>query len=142
MWLLEISKFELHWFPNDAVPSYAILSHTWGTEEVSFQDIQGSHTGIKHRLGYQKIKKCCVQAAADGLDYVWIDTCCIDKTNSSELSEAINSMFHWYEKAVECYAYMEDVAGKRILQLLSLFSIHVPEIILSNISWHLKDSSK
>lgn len=136
MWLLGTTDLTLHFFMDD-VPAYAILSHTWGREEVSFQDIQSlrsvafqdiqnlrmgrlgppSFAGqdlldIKIRAGYMKIERCCSQAAADGYQYAWIDTCCIDKTNSSELSEAINSMFKWYRNANECYAYLEDVASR------------------------------
>lgn len=63
------------------------------------------------RLGFRKIVGCCDQANIDGFDYVWIDTCCIDKTSSAELSEAINSMFNWYGDAEICYAYLSDVLG-------------------------------
>lgn len=93
------------------VPEYIILSHTWGKEEeeVSFQELQNG-TG-KGKAGYQKIKNCCEQAARDGFRYAWIDTCCIDKTSSAELSEAINSMYQWYKDSRICYAYLEDVDG-------------------------------
>jgi len=93
------------------VPEYIILSHTWGEEEeeVSFQELQNG-TG-KCKAGYQKIKNCCEQAARDGFRFAWIDTCCIDKTSSAELSEAINSMYQWYKDSRICYAYLEDVDG-------------------------------
>ncbi len=80
------------------MPVYAILSHTWGleSEEVTFQDIMDG-TG-KDKAGYEKIRFCADQARRHGLIYFWIDTCCIDKRNSVELSEAINSMFKWYGK--------------------------------------------
>lgn len=93
------------------VPEYVILSHTWGEEEeeVSFQELQNG-TG-KSKAGYQKIKNCCKQAASDGFRFAWIDTCCIDKTSSAELSEAINSMYQWYKDSRICYAYLEDVDG-------------------------------
>lgn len=42
---------------------------------------------------FSKIYMTCLQALRDGLDYVWVDTCCIDKSSSAELSEAINSMY-------------------------------------------------
>ena len=93
------------------VPVYAILSHTWlanSNEEVSFQDIEAS-TG-KSKAGWRKIQFCADKAAADGLRYFWIDTCCIDKKNSTELSKAINSMFRWYHKAARCYVYLTDVS--------------------------------
>ena len=108
MWLLDTSSLALSAF-FDKTPHYVILSHTWGSEEVSFQDIQGSHDRISHRAGYKKIKDCCAKASEAGFRYVWIDTCCIDKTNSTELSEAINSMFRWYKNSATCYAYLEDV---------------------------------
>jgi hypothetical protein len=90
------------------VPAYAILSHTWGKEEVSFQDMEAS--GGIGKAGWKKIEFCAKQAAADGLEYFWIDTCCIDKRNAVELSAAINSMFRWYQKAAHCYAYLRDVS--------------------------------
>jgi hypothetical protein len=83
-----------------AIPPYAILSHTWGADgdEVTFQDII-EHIG-KNKVGYAKIQFCANQAANDGLHYFWVDTCCIDKSSSAELTEAINSMFRWYREAV------------------------------------------
>jgi hypothetical protein len=59
--------------------------------------------------GYKKLKMACSIATVDKFDYIWIDTCCIDKTSSAELSEALNSMYRWYEEAEECYAYLADV---------------------------------
>ena len=89
---------------------YAILSHTWGpnNEEVTYQDLL-SGTG-KERSGYHKLIFCGKQAAKDGLQYFWVDTCCIDKSSSAELSEAINSMFRWYSEATKCYVYLSDVS--------------------------------
>jgi hypothetical protein len=94
----------------DKIPRYAILSHTWGrdTEEVSFRDLMDG-TG-KDKAGYKKIRFCGEQARCDGLPYFWADTCCIDKSNSVELQEAINSMFCWYRNAVKCYVYLPDVS--------------------------------
>jgi len=93
---------------HSGVPAYAILSHTWGEGEVSFQDIEaGANTS---KAGWKKIEFCAKQAAADGLEYFWIDTCCIDKKNAVELSAAINSMFRWYQEAVRCYVYLSDVS--------------------------------
>jgi hypothetical protein len=86
---------------------YAILSHTWGEGEVSFQEMQSGEG--REKAGYSKIRGCCKAAAEDGFEYVWIDTCCIDKTSSSELSEAINSMYKWYQEAEVCYVYLADV---------------------------------
>jgi hypothetical protein len=93
----------------DDVPPYAILSHTWGTDddELTFAEIQ---KGLdKTKAGYDKIQFCGEQAKRDGLEYFWVDTCCIDKANHAELSEAITSMFRWYQRAVKCYVYLSDV---------------------------------
>jgi Heterokaryon incompatibility protein (HET) len=95
-------------FTGRDVPAYAILSHTWSEEEVSFQEVEAG-TG-KDKAGWKKIDFCAKQAWADGLRYIWVDTCCIDKKNAVELSEAINSMFRWYQKAVRCYVYLSDVS--------------------------------
>ena len=81
-------------FISGKIPEYAILSHTWEGEEVTFEDLQNG-TGTK-KAGYEKIRFCAEQAKRDGLQYFWVDTCCIDKSNSAELAEAINSMFRWY----------------------------------------------
>ena len=95
---------------GDAIPKYAILSHTWGvdTEEVTFKDMMDGTGEVKS--GYKKIRFCGEQATHDGLKYFWVDTCCIDKSSSAELAEAINSMFQWYSRAVKCYAYLSDVS--------------------------------
>ena len=84
---------------DDLTPPYAILSHTWlaDAEEPTFEDLTNG-TG-KDKLGYEKIRFCGKQAGQDGLRYFWVDTCCIDKSNKTELSEAINSMFSWYREA-------------------------------------------
>jgi hypothetical protein len=92
----DTGNFSLTQFGDEDVPPYAILSHTWGpdTEEVTFEDLTNG-TG-KDKPGYVKIRFCGEQARLDNLQYFWIDTCCIDKRSSAELSEAINSMFRWY----------------------------------------------
>ncbi|KAL5371372.1 hypothetical protein DPSP01_014308 [Paraphaeosphaeria sporulosa] len=93
-----------------AVHPYAILSHTWGAEgeEVTFEDLANDAGGTKP--GYEKIEFCGKQAEQDGLHYFWIDTCCINKGNKAELSQAIQSMFHWYHNAARCYVYLSDVS--------------------------------
>ncbi|KAL8789503.1 MAG: hypothetical protein Q9213_001116 [Squamulea squamosa] len=92
------------------VPPYAILSHTWGSEEVTFQDITKYPPIAKRKAGYRKLLFIADQAAKDKLQYFWVDTCCIDKSSSAELAEAINSMFRWYKGAAKCYVYLADVA--------------------------------
>ncbi|KAB5566995.1 heterokaryon incompatibility protein-domain-containing protein [Coniochaeta sp. 2T2.1] len=156
MRLINTTTLELEEFPG-LVPSYAILSHTWGKEEVTLQDLREAH---KHRnilnlysslsrgyprltpspgdasstplrtaplghantwpstsspnqphtpLGFYKILHASLRGQSDGLSYLWVDTCCIDKTSSAELSEAINSMYAWYRNSTVCYAYLSDV---------------------------------
>jgi hypothetical protein len=98
---------------DDNPPPYAILSHTWITtptesHEVTYNELVA---GIrKDKAGYEKIRFCGEQAAADSLTYFWVDTCCIDKSTSNELSAAINSMFRWYQRAAKCYVYLSDVS--------------------------------
>lgn len=87
---------------------YAILSHTWAQDEVVFEDIVHGTEWTKNPNSLSKVQGACRQARSNGYDYIWIDTCCIDKSSSSELSEAINSMYVWYETAEVCYAYIED----------------------------------
>jgi hypothetical protein len=104
-------EFSLIEFFGDNIPRYAILSHTWGTdnEEVTFKDlVEGAG---KSKAGYRKIRFCGKQAANDGIPFFWVDTCCIDKSNFTELSEAINSMFRWYHNAAKCYVYLSDVSA-------------------------------
>jgi hypothetical protein len=98
-------------FDDNEIPPYAILSHTWGaeTEEVTFADIVKDSGQAKP--GYQKIRFCGEQASRDGLEYFWVDTCCIDKENDVELSLAINSMFRWYRNSTRCYVYLSDVSS-------------------------------
>jgi len=110
MWLLETSTLELRDFVGASIPPYAILSHTWGDDEVTFKDMRKYREAAKNKAGYTKVQKCCEKARKDGHQYVWIDTCCIDKRSSAELSEAINSMWKWYHKSEVCYAYLADVA--------------------------------
>lgn len=98
----------------DNIPAYAILSHTWGEDEaeVSFRNMEDGCG--RDKRGYTKIQFCGDQAARDGLRYFWVDTCCIDKSSSAELSEAINSMYRWYREAAACYVYMVDVSAMPI----------------------------
>ncbi|CAF9914377.1 MAG: hypothetical protein ALECFALPRED_009578 [Alectoria fallacina] len=108
MRLLDTTTIKLSEFHDADIPPYAILSHTWGKNESSFQDLH--RVKSKGPQGYYKIARCCALAASQGYKWVWIDTCCIDKTSSSELSEAINSMYRWYQNSRICYAYLEDVS--------------------------------
>ncbi|PVH71248.1 heterokaryon incompatibility, partial [Cadophora sp. DSE1049] len=95
----------------DIPEKYAILSHKWGAEEVTFKDLTDGTS--KGKAGHGKIQFCAEQARRDGLQYFWVDTCCIDKSNAVELQEAINSMFRWYRDATKCYVYLPDVSRPR-----------------------------
>jgi hypothetical protein len=92
-----------------SVPPYAILSHTWGVDEVVFDDLINANTDHTTMKGWYKIQQSCEQTLQDGLEYLWADTICIDKSSSAELSEAINSMFSWYRDSTICYAYLCDL---------------------------------
>ncbi|KAE9365545.1 hypothetical protein N431DRAFT_431000 [Stipitochalara longipes BDJ] len=160
MRLLNIKTMKMEEFLGETVPPYVILSHRWGSEEVSLQErerlgeievklhtitthrafeaprhendyyheslrdqyseLEEEKATIKQKTGYSKIISCAELARSQKIssrsrDYtcshVWIDTCCIDKTNNSELSEAINSMFRWYKCALICLVYLSDVSA-------------------------------
>ncbi|KAH5337792.1 hypothetical protein HBI23_011870 [Parastagonospora nodorum] len=99
---------------GEQIPPYAILSHTWQHgKEVTFDDLEGSAVNgskSKSKEGYDKIQFCVQQAQRDGLNHIWVDTCCINKNDSTELQHAINSMFRWYQAADQCYVYLWDVS--------------------------------
>ncbi|OIW31889.1 HET-domain-containing protein [Coniochaeta ligniaria NRRL 30616] len=107
MRLLNTETLQLELFEGGPKLSYAILSHTWGDDEVTFEDLVTGQA--PERKAWSKITSCCAKARTEGYLYVWVDTCCIDKSSSAELSEAINSMFKWYQDAEVCYAYLADV---------------------------------
>jgi hypothetical protein len=110
MWLINCSNYRLEYNNLDGPASkpYWILSHTWGEEEVTFQDMQDLNLASRKK-GFRKIEGMCKLASTRGCNHVWIDTCCIDKSSSAELSESINSMFYWYKKAERCIAFLEDL---------------------------------
>ncbi|KAK5637138.1 hypothetical protein RRF57_012850 [Xylaria bambusicola] len=121
MRLVNTENLQIQEFRDDNIKKYVILSHTWGEEEVTFQDMKRTRVADKKdkekvtfqdTQGHKKVKNCCALAKHNGFKYVWIDTCCIDKTSSAELSEAINSMYRWYQEADECYAYLGDVTSE------------------------------
>ncbi|EJF64136.1 HET-domain-containing protein [Dichomitus squalens LYAD-421 SS1] len=129
MWLLDTDDGSFFWIDRPREHRYAILSHVWrqGGEET-FQDLRAlqnaekARKGLKRRLlkirtplpsvlsrASDKIRGCCAVARKHGYRWAWIDSCCIDKTSSSELSEAINSMHEWYAAADVCFALLDDV---------------------------------
>ncbi|KAI1385003.1 HET-domain-containing protein [Hypoxylon trugodes] len=111
MWLLNTETLSLEAFGEAEVRErpYAILSHTWGTEEVLFHELQGGRAAVEHRAGWTKTTSFCATALECGFAYAWMDTCCIDKRNSADLSEAINSMNKYYYDAAVCFIHLEDV---------------------------------
>ena len=110
MRLLNTRTLELECFTTEKRPQYAMLSHTWGPDEVLFDDARHCASRLKAcgKKGLSKVLKSTEVARKDGFNYIWIDTCCIDKSSSAELSEAINSMFDWYRHSHICYAFLED----------------------------------
>jgi hypothetical protein len=108
MRLINTSTLQVEQFLGTNKPPYAILSHTWGDQEVTYEEALDPKPETVQKTGYEKIRRCCIIAKEHGLSYAWIDTCCIDKRNSVELSEAINSMYRWYRDAEVCFAYIVD----------------------------------
>lgn len=107
--MVNTSTLQLEFFEGLNVPPYAILSHTWEKEELTFQQMNSPDLATKSRHGYTKIQGFCqIVKSSYNLDYGWVDTCCIDKQSSAELSEAINSMYGWYQNAEICIIYLND----------------------------------
>ncbi|KXH31651.1 HET domain-containing protein [Colletotrichum nymphaeae SA-01] len=111
MWLLNTKTLALESFTDPSEVGYAILSHTWDNDEVSFQEMSSTAiaTTTKSKAGFGKVAKTCEIAQEKGLGYAWVDTCCIDKSSSAELNEAINSMFRWYQEAKVCLVFLSDL---------------------------------
>ena len=105
-------------FSDDEATEYAILSHWWVMQEVDYNEMvelvkmdKAEIREICQQEGYQKILQSCEQAQKDGYKWLWVNTCCIDRRSSAELSEAINSMYQWYENSEVCYVYLHNVPG-------------------------------
>jgi hypothetical protein len=117
MRLLNTESLELRSFIPPSVPDYVILSHCWNvqsSEECSFEDMTKSpildpNCPTRKKQGFLKIQGACRLAFRDGYSWIWIDSCCIDKSSSAELQEAINSMWNYYAESNICYVYMADV---------------------------------
>jgi hypothetical protein len=107
MRLINTRTLALEEFFGDQIPKYAILSHTWREDEVTYQDWHDGHRR-SYKKGYQKIQAACLVAQQNSIEHLWVDTNCINKDSSSELSEAINSMFTWYQNSFICYVYLDD----------------------------------
>ncbi|EGP84901.1 uncharacterized protein MYCGRDRAFT_74475 [Zymoseptoria tritici IPO323] len=108
MRLIHTTTLEFREFFDAEIPPYSILSHRWTGQELSYKD--ACFSTWPESEGSVKVKKCCELSKDMGYDWTWIDTCCIDKMNGSELTEAINSMFNWYRRASCCLAFLQDVA--------------------------------
>lgn len=104
-------SLSLTMFAANRIPPYAILSHRWEADdqEVTFQDLADGTASSKR--GYRKIQFCAKQAEQDGIQYFWVDSCCINKMDFTEVSASINSMFRWYRNSIKCYVYMSDVTA-------------------------------
>lgn len=132
MRLINVSNLEslrLVEFLGDLPKEYAIVSHTWGADEITFEKFNAlSATSSLANIsrddeaktqsppGLSKIRNAAALAKKQGFDYLWVDTCCINKESSAELSESINSMYQWYQKASICYAFLSDVDERRSLE--------------------------
>ncbi|KAI0742952.1 heterokaryon incompatibility protein-domain-containing protein [Daedaleopsis nitida] len=151
MWLLDTDTLRHHFFtsPEAVGDGYAILSHVWDDEEQSFQDLQRIHERCEtsgedpHHLVSLKIHQFCTVAARHRYKWAWIDTCCIDKTSSAELSEAINSMFRYYSLAHVCYVYLRDVptdgAFEPIFEQFDLYGRGpMPVAPFADCRWHTR----
>ncbi|KAK6434877.1 hypothetical protein LTR95_008937 [Oleoguttula sp. CCFEE 5521] len=128
MWLLKTSDLSLVHFHDSRDVRYAILSHTWnGDEEATYAELREGCDMNTARL--YKVKMTCAQAAQDGCDYAWIDSCCINKDSLTELAEAINSMWQWYYDASVCYVYLADLSWECpvLYDVASIFSIESDE---------------
>jgi hypothetical protein len=114
MRLINTGTLELQDFSLKTIPPYAILSHTWGTDEITFQDTLSQKVLLGK--GYIKIQQSCLLARKRGLEFAWVDTCCIDKTSSAELTESINLMYQWYRDATVCFVYLEDLKPDAVIK--------------------------
>ncbi|KAF2736428.1 HET-domain-containing protein [Polyplosphaeria fusca] len=173
MWLLKINgpkDYDIELvgpYYDTKRPPYIILSHTWSQvpgEELTYQDMkriqtlfakryapdpeaQQELTAYTQRAGWTKIRSCCASALADGFEYAWVDTVCIDKTSSAELSEAINSMYRWYQQALRCFVFLEDIHSTNIQDMQhcrwfsrgwTLQELLAPKhVLFYNSDWHL-----
>lgn len=129
-------------------PEYAILSHRWREKEIVFFDLSTNRHDMDKMKGWSKFSRCCDVARELGFTYLWMDTCCIDKASSSELSEAINSMFDWYRRAAVCLAYLDDVANDGLVATFSKSEwfkrgwtlqelIAPPSVIFFSVDWEV-----
>ncbi|KAK5625833.1 hypothetical protein RRF57_001549 [Xylaria bambusicola] len=146
MWLINTSTFKLKFVTEAEKGTYAVLSHTWGEDEVTFEQFRSfdlrSLDDVYQQNLFIKIARTCELVAQYGLSYAWIDTCCIDKSSSAELSEAINSMFRYYQDAAFCIALISDLSGLSDPATLNLdFENQFPQCRWLTRGWTLQVSS-
>lgn len=103
-------------FSSDTSEPYAILSHRWGPEELRYQDLTDPRVfwgspPVFNKRGFHKLYNFAQVALSYNIKWIWCDTCCIDKRDATEYSEAINSMFQWYRDSKLCFAYLADWRG-------------------------------
>ncbi|KAF2845149.1 HET-domain-containing protein [Plenodomus tracheiphilus IPT5] len=131
MRLIDTTTGELKYFIGSNIPHYAILPYL-GRGRGNIQDyLGGQHENVQ---GFEKIAQTCRVTRERSIQYVWVDTCCIDKTSSAELSEAINSMYRWYERAAECYAFLSELPADADMELELIAS---PELEFYDGSWNM-----
>lgn len=112
MWMINTTTIKLNedWKPLAFFKTgrgYAILSHRWQDTEISFQEMR---RGVPRETpAFKKILESCEKARSLGHEWIWVDTCCINKESQTELVESINSMFQWYLEAAVCLGYLADV---------------------------------
>jgi hypothetical protein len=139
MRLLHTSTFQLELFMPEQVPDYVILSHRWSAEEIvfsdfTFGDIMLPEHPARTKAGFRKVVGACSLAAQDQYEWIWIDSCCIDKSSSAILQESINSMWNYYSNANICYVYMADVPDE-----VAGWTTHFSESEWFNRGWTLQE---
>ena len=143
MWLVNAMTLRLEEFiSHEIAPEYVILSHTWGREEVSYQELsqEPRSESTQQKPGYAKIVNCCRLAMTIyGMNYAWVDTCCIDKKSSAELSEAINSMYTLYQSSRICIVYLADVRCRWKDDSLDLASMNFEKSRWFTRGWTLQE---
>lgn len=116
MRLLNVHTGEFRDFHGDRIPPYVVTSHRWSSNESTYKDVLKKKN--PEREGYQKILRFCAfarqvfrdpKSPEKPIDWIWIDTCCINQNSSAEVSESINSMWSWYSQATHCIAHLKDV---------------------------------
>jgi hypothetical protein len=139
MWLIDTETLELSDTVDLEKHQYAILSHTWAEGEVDFQQMRSNQSAIKQKPGYKKIAKTCRLARSKGIPYAWVDTCCIDKNSSAGLTEAINSMFAWYQSSSVCFVYLFDLPSHEFDGHESMMKAAFPECRWFRRGWTLQE---